>query len=268
MFAEMNANGMSYPAYHLGHAVLLEQPRNRRRRAVAHVRHGHAVGAERALPGHGPRLAGREHRGQQRRDLAVRREPPERGDRRVRAAEREVQRRRCRRRTRCATTTPARLRRPCGRSRCRRRSFPAYTASDQADVLAGASGGHGARGADPLAPRTTPQLLEPRASPASASAASRTRTSTRTRTRRRSSDAIRSTPVLQYSGGGTAFELGERRSGRRDDDAERPRPRSAPPPSRWPSVDEPHRRPAVLRRHRPNLEVGQIPRRIGRRSTA
>ena len=35
------------------HAVLLEQHHERRRRAVAHVRHGHAVGAERALSGHG-----------------------------------------------------------------------------------------------------------------------------------------------------------------------------------------------------------------------
>ena len=53
------------------HAVLLEQHRERRRRSVAHVHHRHAVGAELALSGHGP-ARGREHRGQQRRDLAVR----------------------------------------------------------------------------------------------------------------------------------------------------------------------------------------------------
>ena len=83
MFAQMNANGLSYPAYHLGHAVLLEQPRERRRRAVAHLHHRHAGGAERALPGHRPRLAGRQHRGEQRGDLAVRREPPGRRHRPV-----------------------------------------------------------------------------------------------------------------------------------------------------------------------------------------
>ena len=57
MFAEMNANGMSLPRVPPRDAVLLEQPRERRRRPVAHVRHRHAVGAELVLPGHG-----REHR--------------------------------------------------------------------------------------------------------------------------------------------------------------------------------------------------------------
>ena len=70
-------------------AVLLEQPRERRRRPVAHVRHGHAVGAELVLPGHG-----RADRGQQRRDHAVPLEPAERHHGRLRAAEREVRRNR------------------------------------------------------------------------------------------------------------------------------------------------------------------------------
>ena len=132
----MNANGMSYPAYHLGTQYFWNNIAERRRRPVAHVHHGHAVGAERALPGHGPRLGGREHRGEQRGDRAVRREPQERGHGRLRAAEREVQRRRSRRRTRCATTAPARRRAALGRERRPQLPqtpyVPAYTAAEQA----------------------------------------------------------------------------------------------------------------------------------------
>ena len=151
MFAQMNANGMSYPAYHLGTQYFWNNLAERRRRPVAHVHHGHAVGAERALPGHGRRLAGREHRGEQRRDRAVRREPPERGRPPASRSRARSTTARFRRRTRCATTTPARRRSPDGGRVPQTPYVPAYTAAEQAHVLAGSSGGDGRRGAGVLA---------------------------------------------------------------------------------------------------------------------
>ena len=228
------------------HAVLLEQPRERRRRPVAHVRHGHAVGAERALPGHGPRLAGREHRGEQRRDLAVRLEPPERRHGRLRAAEREVRRHR-------SAGEPAALQphglgaaaRAVGRRRTSRptrgstrRTYspvhPAGTAveaqesshEDEASIfwnlgIPGFSVG-GVQDSN----------IDENPYPSTVCA------------------AIRSTPILAVRRRRHGVRARERRAGGRDDDARRPRPRSAPR-RQGRLRDEPDRRPAVLRRHRP-----------------
>ena len=63
-------------------------------------------------------------------------------------------------------------------------TVPSYTAAEQAQLLAGAPGRNGPRGADPARPRTTRRRSGTWASRASASAACRTRTSSRTRTRR------------------------------------------------------------------------------------
>ena len=153
----MNANGMSYPAYHLGTQYFWNNLAERRRRPVAHLHHGHAVGAERALPGHGPGLAGREHRGEQRGDRAVRHEPPERRRRPASRSRARSTAAPSRRRTRCATTTPARLRCPP----CDDAVRPRLHGGRAGDVLAGAPGRDGRRGAGVDARGRGLDLLEP-----------------------------------------------------------------------------------------------------------
>ena len=81
-------------------AVLLEQPRQRRRRPVAHVRHRHAVGAELVLPGHSAG-ASRPTAPRSRRSTRTSR-TPSRPASRSRARSTAA---RFRRRTRSATTT-------------------------------------------------------------------------------------------------------------------------------------------------------------------
>ena len=92
MFAEMNANGLSYPAYHLGTQYYANNINNGGVGPWRTFITDTPSAPNAPVSGHRAGLAGCEHRGQQRRDLAVRHEPPERRDGRVRAARREVRR--------------------------------------------------------------------------------------------------------------------------------------------------------------------------------
>ena len=155
MFAEMNANGMSYPAYHLGTQYFWNNLANG------------GVGPWRTFVTDTPSApnsfypdTGGQHRGQQRRDHAVPGEPAERGHGRLRPAEREVRRH-------GSAGEPAALQ-PTDRLRrlnCRavadaRR--PGLHAGRAGAVLAGAPGRDGAGGHGVVHAGRGLDLLEPR----------------------------------------------------------------------------------------------------------
>ena len=252
MFAEMNANGMSLPRVPPRDAVLLEQPR----RTAASARGARSSRTRRRRRTRSTRtLPAGQHRGEQRRDLGVRREPAERGHGRLRPAEREVRRHGSAgepaplQPTGSAplpavpTPTSRPTRRPTRRSsrRCTRPGRPPRRRSPR--------------------PRTRPRSSGTSASRASASAASRTRTSTRTRTRRRSSAAIRVDAGPAVRGRRDGVRARQQRARRRHDHHGRgERGRRHERQGRL--GDEPGRRPAVLHRHRP--EPRDRPDRGGR----
>ena len=175
MFAEMNANGLSYPAYHMGTQYYWNNTANG---GVPPWRT--FITDTPSAPNSQYPDTGGIHRREQRSDLVVRHESAERGDGRLRAAEREVRRHRSAGEP--AALQPQRLGSAAGGADAERSGVHGVRSGD---VLAGASGGNGRRRRRSRRARTTLPASGAGASRASASAASRTRTSTRTRTRRR-----------------------------------------------------------------------------------
>ena len=232
---EMNANGMSYPAYHLGTQYFWNNLSNGGVGPWRTFITDTPSRAERALSRtRAPARRARTSRRTARRSRSSTR-PRQRRHRRLRAAEREVRRH-------GSAGEPAPLQRhrlgagaPWRRqSRCRRRrtSRPTRRPSRRSTRRC-------------IRPGTAPeaQILSTEddasasgtwASPASASAACRTRTSTRTRTRRRSPRRSGRRRCSAVRGRRHRLRARERRARGRDDDARRRDGRRATPTSRSP----------------------------------